>query len=271
MILGPIGLGYALPGATLLQDDRGVSETFTGMIEAGSKRLHAHIKFLSTKGLINELIASVLGSATGLPMPKGFLVLAERRDFPTSQVLKANPSDIGFAFACATMDHPSLRRRMKLRSEALRLEVLKLWPQWAEAIAFDDWIANWDRHEGNLLSGGPGEVWLIDNERSFVKLDWTAADLNPAVQVLNQLCMQMQRAALDENDRRQRLQQVYTLIAKIKKIDPMDVITAAQADKSLSSDDVDALRQFLTERTSTIATRISAALGLPILALGINP
>src|SRR4029077_8989193 len=50
-----IKLGHFLPGGQLLKVEKGVSETYTGMVEVGERRHNAYVKFLPERELVNEL------------------------------------------------------------------------------------------------------------------------------------------------------------------------------------------------------------------------
>ena len=174
-----IQLGHFLPGGTPLVDGKGVNETYIGMIEVGPQRLRAYVKLMPDRQLVNELLASVLGRLVGLPVPRGFLVLVQRSDYPSSSYLLQNGFDAASAFAVEELPHRALDRRADLASAEARKALLCAWSKWPEAACFDDWIANADRHPGNLLVGGPGEVWLIDHSHAFTGDKWPRPDLCP--------------------------------------------------------------------------------------------
>jgi hypothetical protein len=57
------------------------------------------------------------------------------------------------------------------------IERLSKWPGLGNLYAFDSWVANVDRHPGNLLLSGADAVWLIDHGYSFTGPNWSPSDL----------------------------------------------------------------------------------------------
>jgi hypothetical protein len=88
MAIPAVKLGNVVPGAKLLDKaDRGVNETFVGFVDIPSERFRAYIKVLVGRQLVNELVATVLGRAVGLPIPECYLVRARPLDLPQSFAL----------------------------------------------------------------------------------------------------------------------------------------------------------------------------------------
>ena len=265
-----IELGHALPGGTLLTVDKGVNETYRGLIEVGSARLSAYIKFLPSRQLVNELLASVLGRIAGLPIPRGFLVEVHRADYPNSPLMAAHGLTVMPAFAVEAIACQSALRRLDLQSPTAREQLLRAWPHWYSAAAFDDWIANADRHPGNLLVGAPGEAWLIDHSHAFTGDKWQAVNLRPDVVTQNQLGKAME-IWLKPPEKMLAMQTCHTVVQRFSTVDTVRATRLAHVVTQLSNLDLDALTNFVIERVHSVAPRIESILGIPGLPLGPVP
>ena len=63
-----VKLANLVPGVTALDaDDKGVNETFVGLIQTAIDQHRAYIKVLDSRQLVNELVCSTLGRAVGFP------------------------------------------------------------------------------------------------------------------------------------------------------------------------------------------------------------
>ena len=265
-----IELGHALPGGTILTDDKGVNETYRGLIEVGSARLLAYVKLLPDRQLVNELLASVLGRIVGLPIPRGFLVEVRRTDYPNSPVMTAHGLTVAPAFAVEALPCQSALRHLDLQSPMAWEQLLRAWPHWYSAAAFDDWIANADRHPGNLLVGAPGEAWLIDHWHAFTGDKWQALNLRPDVITANQLGQAM-TALLQPPEKALAMQACHVVAQRFSSVDTVQATRLAHVVTQLSAPDFDALTRFVTERVHSVASRIGSILGIPGLPLGPVP
>lgn len=265
-----IELGHALPGGTLLKDDKGVNETYRGLIEVGSSRLSAYIKLLPDRQLVNEMLASVLGRLVDLPVPRGFLVEVRRVDYPDSPFMKASAVSVAPAFAVEEIACRSLLRRMDLQSPVARERLFRTWSHWYSAAAFDDWIANGDRHAGNLLVGAPGEAWLIDHGHAFTGDKWQAVNLRPDMVTGNHLGQTM-GLWLKPPEKALAMQACHAAVQCFSSVDTVQASRLAHLVTQLSAPDFDALTRFVTERVHSVASRIGNILGIPGLPLGPVP
>jgi hypothetical protein len=243
-----------------------VNETYRGVIEVGPVVVDAFVKFLPERQLVNEILASVLAAAAGLSVPKAYLVKVDKDDYPKSPFIQAKKSDI-VAFATAPVGHCQARRRVDVRfPETIKL-FLSEWKEWAAAASFDEWVANVDRHFGNLMIGAPGEVWLIDHSHAFTGPDWRIRDLIPEAKFGNKLCMHAS-PCLDYVAK----MNAYSLSLQASKeftiIDATGCISASGAERLLSGAERRAVTQFVVKRADKVHEQISARLGIPALTLG---
>lgn len=257
-----IRLANVVPGvAAVDSSEKGVNETFVGLIQTSSAQLRAYIKVLDARQLVNELICTTLGRSVGLPVPEGFLVRASATDLPESGILAKHGGE-ALIFASADVGRPSLKRRLTEGGAQFLDGLLATWKQWDDASIFDEWIANPDRHPGNLLIEGPDKVWLIDHSHALTGPGWTAADLVPERTVRNQVADNcFPRLTLPERmavrAKAAQLSGVFGLVS------PDSVLAACYATQLLGPSDLEAVRTFVGERVGKLFDLASARLGIP--------
>lgn len=257
-----IRLANIVPGvAAVDSSEKGVNETFVGLIQTSSDQLRAYIKVLDARQLVNELICSTLGRSVGLPVPEGFLVRASAIDLPESDILAKHGGE-ALIFASADVGRPSLKRRLTEGGAQFLDGLLTTWKQWDAASIFDEWIANPDRHPGNLLIEGPDKVWLIDHSHALTGPGWAAVDLVPERAVRNQVADNcFPRLTLPERmavrAKAAQLSSVFGLVP------PDSALAACHAAQLLSPGDLEAVRTFVGERVGKLFDLASARLGIP--------
>jgi hypothetical protein len=111
----------------------------------------AFVKSLDSRSVAVEVLCAVLGRLCGLPIPEPVLALVPH-----------NGSQWGLAFASLAVGADNLEQRFSADSARV-IEALLKWSQVHRAACFDEWIANADRHPGNVLRGSDGRYWLIDH------------------------------------------------------------------------------------------------------------
>ena len=257
-----IELGNVVPGAAPLGKNGGVNETFIGHIDCANQRFKAYIKVLNDKQLVNELLVNILGRRLGLPIPKGFLLRAKPSDLPGSIALN-NLNQEALVFGSQALKHPSLARRYKNNNA----EVIK----WLKAnckilddtIIFDDFVANTDRHSGNLLVDGK-ETWLIDHGHCFTGPQWVPADL-----VSNQIYTNVMADTFVNSmtlPQRHSLRGKATQFAQtVGSIDKKEVLNTCYLSRIIPATELNALELFVTERVTHITNIISSRVGIPNL------
>jgi hypothetical protein len=264
MPLPQIKLGTVVPGASFIEaDDKGVNETFVGLIQLPEERLRAYIKVLSGRQLINELICVTVGRAAGLPIPEGFLLKATADDLPESRMISSAGGET-LIFGSAAVGCPSLRRRLTKPEPEILAELLSKWKGWVKAAIFDEWIANPDRHSGNLLLESFEHVWLIDHSHALTGPFWEESDLISDKVVENQLAdVGFPPLSLPERvsvrDKANELTNIFKLI---------DADTAMQSchlNALLSSSEYTTVKKFVTDRVNCLIKLICNKLGMPRL------
>lgn len=257
-----IELGNVVPGAVpLASGEKGVNETFLGHIDAPSGRHKAYIKVISGKQLVNELVVTTVGRALNLPIPHGYLLQVRPEDLPESQALQQHGAE-ALIFGSRALNHPTLARRFQGDPQGVEAWLRGNFKRWDETVIFDDWIANEDRHSGNLLVGGTEQVWLIDHGHCFTGPNWQATQLQVAQTYVNQIANVYipnltlpQRVAF--KDKAGVTSQLFAAV------DLELAMASCFAGSLLGSDDLDALSRFLRDRVPHIVNIISNRVGIP--------
>jgi len=257
-----VNLATVLPGAKPFKENN-VNDTFSGQIltDRGDVR-GAIIKDINIRELANELIAGVLARAIGLPIPDFFLAVVKGADLE----IKKGPvlSDGNrLVFASADVKVPNLSYRIKstFPNHCQILGELIDWRQLGSLYAFDAWVANVDRHPGNLLLGGQGEIWLIDHGYCLSGPNWAAIDLVPNIAYRNRLSEWL-TGCLTPSQRNSRISEADDLMATAKTIDLAELPENSHAVDFLSDADLKAAQDFLSERINYIPQEAGRALGL---------
>lgn len=262
-----IQTAYLLPGASLLTgDESGVNETYRGIIETAVHNQLAYVKLLPTKQLINEAVAANLGKAIGLPIPDSYLVSVSRADYPHSKMLQDNNLDSAIAFGAASIGFPDLKRRLIQMGDAAIQMLKTTWTGWQHAMAYDEWIANSDRHAGNLLIGTAGEVWLIDHSHAFTGPNWGTHHLVPNAALRNQIAENF-LPGLPLPEKVATLDHIKAIVAAYEGIDAELAIKECQLAPYMPEEEIHALQHFIKSRVGNLVEIISHRLGLPVLSL----
>jgi len=111
--------------------------TWKAQILSDAGELSAITKQIPEREILVECLRALLGRAMGLPIPRPMLLHDEA---------------LGLLFGSEELPHPDLKRAQL--SLLLVETLLSRWDYLPSAIVFDEWIANPDRHGGNLLADG---------------------------------------------------------------------------------------------------------------------
>ncbi|CDH43792.1 hypothetical protein [Candidatus Contendibacter odensensis] len=179
-------LGMLLPGGRPVGD--GINHAQRAPVLTRQGEVMAIVKELPLYELITEILCALLGRELNLPIPEPLLVID-----PAQQLLVAGSVDVGY---------PSLHQPVLAAHLPLIAALLQGWPALVRSACFDEWIANPDRHGGNLLFDGQG-FWLIDHG--------LALRVDPATVTVNHLMTTAIAARTDELAR-QRLKREVTQI-----------------------------------------------------------
>lgn len=138
---------------------------------------------------IADLVCAQVGRAMGLPIPKPFLVHVQPEDIPADSAWHGRTS----ACYCFASRHegknPQTFARLLTGNDAAARVAISRWSGLHATMIFDEWIANDDRHNGNMLYDPEGNgFWLIDHGRALTGDYWPLWGLDdPAVTTGNML------------------------------------------------------------------------------------
>ncbi len=227
-------------------------------------RVRAYIKILQhRRQLVSELISAALGRAAGLQIPEGFLLNALGEDLPESKFLAKSGEGV-LIFGSAAIEQPNLRRRFIKQESDILVELMSKWKGWVKAAVFDEWIANPDRHGGNLLLENFERVWLIDHSHALTGPFWEEAELIPGAKVDNQLA-DVGFKSLTLPERIAVSNETNELVKIFKTIDTDTVMQSCYLDLLLTSSEYNAVKNFLSERVALLPKLICNRLGMPLL------
>lgn len=261
-----IELATVLLGATGFREGN-VNETYRGQVLLGSGATRqAIIKDLDLHQLCNELLAYALARHFSLPVPDCYIGLVRPGILPVN---KGPTLEDGarLVFASADVKVPNVTFRFTGTDPEGRAALLKQIAEWADLgglYAFDAWIANVDRHSGNLLFGGPEDAWIIDHGHCFTGPAWKPADLDPAKEVVNRLSQWM-TSVLTTDQRLARKSEAAAFEAKLEGFNADETTKSSRVTELLPLEYVAALKAFLEGRTDQVTFQASKALGVPVM------
>ncbi len=257
-----IKLANVVPGAAFLSaDEKGVNETFVGLVQTAAEQIRAYIKVLDGRQLVNEIVCTTFGRAVGLPIPEGFLLRVTSADLPESEKLKSH-QDEALIFGSADAGHPSLKRRLQNVGDDFLRELFSEWKECDSTIIFDEWLANTDRHPGNLLIETPSKVWLIDHGHALTGPNWNKSDLVPDNAVQNKLADQYFNG-LTLPQRMNMRAKAIELSKFYGLVETDSCLSAGYVNQLLNADDLNAVKTFIEQRVVKVIDLISSRLGIP--------
>lgn len=255
-------LGTVLQGASPFSVGN-VNTTFRGpVLCADGETRQAIIKDLSPRQLANEAMAAALGLASGLPVPPSIIAKAEPGVIPVSQCPLTDGSG-HLVFGSADMLGSSVQQIYLGDPTTVTLirERLAGWSEIGSLYGFDTWIANTDRHAGNLLFSGHQEIWLIDHGHSFTGPEWEPVHLRPDEQYANRLSEWL-TPMMSEDQRRDLAAPASTLPGRLETVELSRLGELNHVADLLTAGDFDALVDFLDARVRHVPRLASEALGL---------
>lgn len=254
-------------GAVPFKEGDNVNETYKGFVRlADGSRRHAILKDLNPTQLANELLASVLGKALGLPLPDCYLGVVPPGVLPVNKAPLADGNG-HVVFVSADVGTPNLAQQATTHGNFiahLLVEELKKWFGLGGLYAFDTWIANTDRHPGNLLIDGPNNIWLIDHGHAFTGPGWQPNDLDPALPYQNRLANWL-TGRLTATQKTQKGHEAGAFASQIESLTVPDALQVSLADQILPADYRNALEIFLMQRVKHVPKHAKEALGVPVL------
>lgn len=261
-----IKLATVLKGAIGFKEGN-INETFRGqvLLDDGAIR-QAVIKDLDLIQLCNELLAHSLARRVGLPIPDCFLGLV-RHDVLATKVAPSLADGARLVFVSVDVKVPNVTYRWTGSDDAGRkalFEQIIKWGNLGDLYGYDAWIANIDRHPGNLLLGGKDEVWLIDHGHSFTGPNWQPPQLDPDQEYTNRLSDWL-TGHLSAAQKASRAREAKNLSERLGQMDFAEVSAASLISKLLPAAHLTALEMFLEKRIPKVPAHACKALGVPVM------
>lgn len=257
-----IGFATVLRGAQRFSD-RNVSLTYRGQIhlEDGTQK-NVILKDIGPKELSNELLSNVLARLLGLPTPEVYLAMVPDGVLPITHAPQIGGGG-HVVFASVDVQVPNLCYQFQNVGSDMPalINAVTAWPHLGRLYGFDTWAANVDRHTGNLLFDGKGEIWLIDHGYCYSGPNWQAANLASTGQYRNRLSEWLTQC-LTELQKGARAVEVDHFAAQIAELNVADAVTKSRVGALLQQGDVEALETFLLQRVVTMPRQAKAALGV---------
>ncbi|MCS0216636.1 hypothetical protein NDJ12_22290 [Vibrio alginolyticus] len=169
--------------AVLVKQTTGImAETYSCNIEwSDGSVTRSYVKrFVPARNLaiVNEITGYILADGCSLPIPKHVgLINAPGSIF--------NDESNAYSEICIAVSEVSGTNPVSYYNLGELVKCKELmnmvagWDKISDALAFDDWVANEDRHLGNIMVSGKGEINLIDHSNLPIDINWSAKQLDP--------------------------------------------------------------------------------------------
>jgi hypothetical protein len=269
-MIARIEFGHFLPGGQLLPAGiKGINETYRGWIEVDGARLQAYVKFLRPWEIFNESLGSVLCQLVGLSTPRSFLVVVDRDDYPSPGLFPDPQIRQALAFASQAMPGEALSRRMSLTALPALRALVDEWKEWPDVLVFDQWIANPDRHTGNVLMGAPGEFYLIDHGLCFYRQNWSPEEILASVSIVTtRLWTDFLQNTVAMQNRLDATRRILAAAAIQTTVNLSAAMSFTKTQQFIPAINLAALVQFLELRRTSAPHIVSSAIGMPTLPFG---
>ncbi|MGD9884251.1 MAG: HipA family kinase [Reyranella sp.] len=166
---------------------RTYSATYIGLVLDGAGATHqAIIKDLPIRDLVRELVGASIARRAQVAVPRCFLAVVEDAALSSAHgpMYGANRR---LVFASQLVPGEQVMTLLNGNLPAKVYAALISWPGLPSLFAFDTWVANIDRHAGNIMARSSTDFCAIDHGHCF-NGPWTnVADLDAAAAFRNRL------------------------------------------------------------------------------------
>lgn len=184
--LPPIGFGTVLDGLRP-RASRTYSDTYVGLIQDRQGNVcQAIVKDLPMGDLIRELMGTAIASRSRVSVPKGYLAVVDEAQLGSPKGPRIG-ADRRIVFASQVVRGEQI---LVLLNQPLPERVYNALISWGDLpalFAFDTWVANVDRHPGNLMMRSATELYAIDHGHCFDSPRTNASTLDAAANYRNRL------------------------------------------------------------------------------------
>ncbi len=154
-----VQVGLMLPGSKPFSDNNNINQTFKSHVQTHEGVVQAYVKLIPNREIYIECVCAVIGRSLGLSIPKPLIVKVNHESLAS-----VDSGKYLLAFGSEDSIYPSLKRRGINKELVKKLENFK---QTLDVGVFDEWIANPDRHGGNILFDGSKNFTFIDHGLSI--------------------------------------------------------------------------------------------------------
>lgn len=211
------------------------------------KLLVAFIKHLPPRELFIECIAAQLGREIGISIPRPLLV----QIFP-AHLPELNLKESTIIFGSEDANYPSFQQ---FTSPTKALNELRKWPDLLKAGCFDEWIANPDRHHGNILYSGSNQFSLIDHSHAIPR-EFQPTAPNPKNTLLEILAPNIQ----DDLKNHKTMKEVKIHASNFLKAMENDWEQLTSPSAYISDDQAGRVINFLNSRLETLSSLVGSHL-----------
>jgi hypothetical protein len=159
------------------------NDVYVGLVALpnGNGRSKAYVKVFPPSQrnqlVYNEVVGHHLAVQCGLMSPLTFPCACPRELLRAPTLTVMAPTLDPFVLAVASVDANPGALTQRVGPTPMAWADVMNWPEIARVAAFDELMANDDRHISNLVRYGPNRYMLIDNERMLFGQPWFERDL----------------------------------------------------------------------------------------------
>ncbi|MFZ5959821.1 hypothetical protein ACOXVJ_20160 [Pseudomonas knackmussii] len=230
--------------------------------EGKSSSLRAFVKICQNRAQLHaELVGSTIGRALGVKIPEPYLVIIKEEARPPIDV----PLPV-LGFGTAAVAGHTFARLGNFAQLHLALKDIDL------VAAFDQLIANSDRHLGQMIYDGK-DHWAIDHAQSFGGSTWHEFGLpSPEIDIINWLLERSDYgASLEENEvarfalRKRTNKSFAPLVGKVE-----DLFIAAGLGRIIDENSLRDLYNWIESRITHAVEQICQKIGLPDMGYAVT-
>lgn len=218
---------------------------------------------------IADLAASLVGRAIGLPIPKPVLVEVNFAHLPKESAWHGPPDVELFFGSQHAGKSPRTFSRILRDGDEQTTRALDRWDGIHACMTFDEWIANDDRHNGNLLYDPRTDgFWMIDHGRALTGDYWPIWGLDPKAETGNVLADAVRRGGTTDKLLAEIEKEANAILSDAQGVD-WDSFDKAGAlvraiDPEVTAQDI---RAFLVDRVELAVVMLMKKLGVRQLDL----
>lgn len=235
-------------------NEKSYNDVYSGFAVRKDKTMvKAIIKDLDYRQLLNEVVVYLILSELKLPTPQCYVGLTVDDEHPPRKGPELD-SGMRLVFVSSTIEKKNLRFLMRPDGTlpAKIMDALTAWEYLGDAAAIDTWVANVDRHMGNLLYGGEDEFWLIDHGHCFGGPEgWLKEPLDPSENFVCKLSAKV-RSHLSSNQQKLIYDKVIKLHKKIENISLRTIISQSKGKANGDKTSCRNIEEFLIDRIKHI-------------------